>query len=203
MVTTSFFHLKVPEAEALENLAGISFDLSQVTHFCSEYRKLYDARASNAAFLLTPYTIAIHVLFIRATSSGVRKLGAEGLLDCLTAEERKRHQYFKDVRDKHIAHSVNAMEENYARAHFIVEEPEKGITSIGHAGHHISGMAGSEAEVLENIATKLLKEVKRRIKIQEGLLRTIADRINPADYERLAEESTMHKETYDVSKRRQ
>ena len=82
--------------------------------------------------LVEPLSIAATVMYSRPFSGGVRHRLGEEDLKILSSEQRASHHYLRAYRDKHVAHSVNAFEENITRAYYCVERvKEEGITSIG------------------------------------------------------------------------
>jgi hypothetical protein len=54
-----------------------------------------------------PLSSAILASFMRAFGGGVRNKAARHALDSLTDDQMKQYEYYRDYRDKHIAHSIN------------------------------------------------------------------------------------------------
>ena len=90
----------------------------------------------------------------------------------MTPIQRLRHKHFDSLRNKHIAHSVNAFEENVVRAYYCEERVrDEGITSISYRHSRISSLSSPELHGLIELTTVMLGHVESLIrKEQERLL---------------------------------
>jgi hypothetical protein len=88
----------------------------------------------------------------------VRNKDALHLLESLNDDQKVQYEYFRDVRDKHIAHSVNEFENNHVKAYYIAETPGKGIESIGSESIRAIGLSSDEINIIENICTPYYKD---------------------------------------------
>src|SRR5262249_38926199 len=124
MATNSFIEFRLDEAQALADYTGIAFDLRTARDFATAI--LEESKKPEPNFSLSdPFMITTIIRYARAFASGVRlKLYEEGGF-ILTDEQRLKHDRFWTLRDKYIAHSVNAFEESQPIARYWVERVEE------------------------------------------------------------------------------
>jgi hypothetical protein len=170
METYNFVDLHIPEAKLVADLHGIATDL----HRAHEFAKLLVEQLTGdtaSSQLVEPLSIATVVTYARAFAGGVRHILKEDDLKVLTDEQRDLHQFLRDYRDKHIAHSVNEFEENIARAYYCQERvASEGITSIGYGGGRLVSLSGKEAQAVIEIITALEVHIHSQIKAEEERL---------------------------------
>ena len=113
-------------------------------------------------------------LYSRPFVTGVRKwLGEEGL-KVLDSQQRKKHERLRAFRDKHIAHSVNAFEENQPVARYWLERvKDEGITSIECNHTRIIGMSSADLEDVIELSTAMLSYVEARLKEEKRVLEIV------------------------------
>lgn len=106
------------------------------------------AGAVSPSELIMAVDAAALIRYARAFKSGVRERPRDELLDALNAEDRQNHRSFIALRDKHIAHSVNAFEGTSVMA--LLVPPERGEAAIASLGseHHSWGSL-SKDEILK------------------------------------------------------
>ena len=152
--------------------SGISWDLRCAREFAELLAGEFAAEQPNLR-LVEPLSIAIMVMYSRPFASGRvhRRLG-EIELAVLTPEHRAAHKYFLDYRCKHVAHSLNAFEENLPRANYCLERVnEEGITAITCSGGRVTGLSGDDLKNVIELTTALEAHVDSLItKEQERLL---------------------------------
>ncbi len=168
MATHTYGHLKRKEARYLANLFGIECDLESTIDWCKKYVILKKNR--ELIWLIEPITVAILIRFIRPFESGVIAKDAKPLLKTLDDSQEVQYKYFKNIRNLHIAHSINGYENNYVKACYIEEAPEKGIQSINKESIRIIGLSSNETNQIENICTALLQRLKQEIEIEKKRL---------------------------------
>jgi hypothetical protein len=103
---------KLPEAKRLADLAGIRDDLDQIRGYlgvldqqiAQNYREYYVWEAMTAA---------IAAAYGRCFNEGVRERLPRTLLNSVPSAARATHDYLIELRNKHVAHSVNEYEHNY------------------------------------------------------------------------------------------
>ena len=171
-----------PEARRLADLVGVSHDLMLVGEYCQQYY-------AHDRFASTEEMIICRSLFIAATVGYCRTLGSsvrsgvtqEQILQ-LPQQLQETHQYFKSLRDKYVAHSVNAFEENHVKVWLV--PPEAGspaIASIGHCHNELATPSMETMIVLEDLAQNVLKLVKAEMETEQARLYKLAASL-PLEY---------------------
>lgn len=158
------YRFPVPEAARLASLGGIEQDLQGVIAYCdvlidrSEITKLnfveWEAISSAAV-----------VRYARCFSSGVREALEHDLLNLADPDLQELHRFIIDLRNKHVAHSVNPFEENdvtlQIASHFQSSEE---ITAVNTAHGRLIGLSFGMPDQLKRLAEwlllKLIEEVK-------------------------------------------
>ena len=119
--------------------------------------------------LVDPLSTAVLVRYSRLFVTGVRARLGEEALQTLSGPQREKHIRLRAFRDKHIAHSVNAFEDNQPVARYWVERvKEEGITSVECNHTRIAGLAQTMLKLLLNndghvlVRDARLKEEKRK-----------------------------------------
>lgn len=160
--------LRGPNARRLGDLIGVRADLEFVAKCCRRVIELIDDHdgvtpaepwESQAA-----WTAAV-IAYSRCFATGKRLGLDEALLDDLAEFEgdaRFVHQYIRDLRDKHVAHSVNPFEVSEVCAALAPDDAhERGVAGIATFGaRHIAGDR-SLASALGELATCLHNRVVR------------------------------------------
>ena len=200
MATHTFLALEIKEARYLADLFGIEHDLQSSIEWCKRYLKL--SAEQQLTWLIEPITIAILTRFIRAFGKGVRDQKALQLLDVLNDKEKEQYKYFKDVRDKHIAHSVNAFENNHVKAYYELEHPEKGINSIGIGSDRVIGLSNHDIEQISKICKKLLGSLNAEMAIEQKKLLNYLKRYTLDEVKKMKSYSSKDPKNINVSKRR-
>ena len=135
-----------PEAQLLADLSVVQSDLEHVRRFLEPI-----STADRYATFRDPDLMELHwmgalVRYARPFSTGVLRWGRDQALAALSPDERELHDYFLDIRNGYIAHSVGQMED------FV---PSVQICSHDDGSHDIQAvqcnhsriLCGSEAEV--------------------------------------------------------
>jgi hypothetical protein len=87
---------------------------------------------------------------------------------------RSTHEHLRSFRDKHVAHSVNAFEENFARAYYCEERiQQEGFTSIGSGGGRVASLDSAEAEAVVELTTALEASIEQQIATEKETLLAI------------------------------
>ncbi|CAI8710834.1 HEPN_AbiU2 domain-containing protein [Pseudomonas sp. IT-347P] len=100
-------------ASEFEDLHGVSRDLEMARELCLIARDLGNDDA-NQGIAVDGLLSAALIRYMRCFSSGVRSSLKSEDLEKLGAEIAEAHNFLKDFRDKHLAHSVNHYEDCYA-----------------------------------------------------------------------------------------
>ena len=111
------FEVRHKACGRLADLAGIQGDLELCISACEAFLTTSSWepwRIPN----VTEEALAEFAIFryCRTLSTDIRSGVRIEQIDALPPELRERHKYFKDLRDKHLAHSVNYHEENNVQA---------------------------------------------------------------------------------------
>jgi len=119
---TTRFDFCVPEAKWLSDLTGIRNDLEGVARICARvqndagnFRFGPDVNAVAMIYermLAADLVCAAIVRYMRTHGTGVRSGIPSSWVEDLPIDLRDAHTYFKNLRDKFIAHSVNPLEDN-------------------------------------------------------------------------------------------
>ena len=168
MATHTYIDLEIDEARYLADLVGIEYDLKSTIEWCERYD--YLMQDTEQRWLIEPLTTAILVRFIRAVGGGIRYPRTKHILSVLSDIERDDYEHFKNIRDKHAAHSVNEFESNQVKAYYIEENIEKGVNNIQTGCCRIVGLSCEEILKLHNICKLLLKKVESEIKSERAIL---------------------------------
>ena len=103
------------------NLMGLKSDLAFVVVACERLIALLDTEegregrwTSEDADIVIKYSLwsASLVAYARCFRSGIRKGLDDSIFSTLPGDAKQVHEYFLDVRDKHIAHSVSPFEQH-------------------------------------------------------------------------------------------
>jgi len=134
MATYSYVNLELPEAGRYFDLTGIAFDLGQSKDYCEKYVHLMARIASpepvpERDFLECISTLAI-VKYGRCFKGGVRRKTEKELSQNIPKDKIEFHQHVLDVRDKHIAHSVNEFERCRVRVWLNPEEKGRKVNNV-------------------------------------------------------------------------
>ena len=173
MATHTWADLHIPEAATLADLSGISSDLQSARKFAELLAGEFAAEKPNWR-LVEPLSIAILVMYSRPFASGVRRWPEKTDLAILTPEQRAAHDHLRAYRDKHVAHSVNAFEENLPRANYCLERVnEEGITAITYGGGRVTGLSGADLKNVIELTTVLGARVDSLIEKEQKRLLVI------------------------------
>jgi hypothetical protein len=175
-----YVEIDIPEAATLAGYTGIESDLLTAREFARLLAE-YEKKPPDWS-LADPLTTATLVRYARPFASGVRiPLGDEALAT-LNPEQRAKHDWFKAVRDKHIAHSVNAFEENQPIARYWLERvDEEGITQIQCNQDRMIGLSEPHLHDLIDLTVVLLTFVQARLVEEKAKVLEIVRRMPIAE----------------------
>lgn len=169
--------LNIPEAKPYADLHGILGDVEAALGFAIMLRDPPWPPAIAAA-LNEPLTIALTVKYCRAFVTGVRERLKEEDTSFLPAHLRAAHEFTLSFRNKHVAHSVNAFEENIPRAHFIKEKMhEQGITDVSCLHVRTTGLSPAQLRDLIDLCEIWRDHLRERIQVEHSRLLAIVRRI--------------------------
>ena len=105
-----FAKLEFDEAQELAHLESISQDLFFVVQVTKKLAALLDSASDDHVTIRSLYTAAL-VAYVRCFTSSKRRPLSPDIYASLPGDPLGCHAYYKNMRDKHIAHSVNPFEE--------------------------------------------------------------------------------------------
>jgi len=185
---TTRFDFCVPEAKWLSDLTGVRNDLEAVARICERVQN----DASNFKFgpgvnviammeermLAADLVCAAIVRFMRTHGTGVRSGIPGAWIEELPIDLRDAHSYFKNLRDKFIAHSVNPLEDNQVFAWV------KGYGTSGAQVTHVDASPGrylpgnDDAAQLGRLSNTLLVRIRQEIETESTRLLGIARKLS-------------------------
>ena len=99
-----------PDAQKLADLATIIQDLRAIMQTCSRLKGLLDENSKDSILIESLWVSAL-IKYARCFASGKRFGLSKDIYQKLQGEPIKAHQFYIDLRNKHIAHSVNPFEQ--------------------------------------------------------------------------------------------
>lgn len=162
MATWRFVNIDFKEADLLADLAGIRDDLEATDAICDLLMKGIEIKDKMIDFTMSEALSAAAVVrYARAFKTGVRakELG-EKLASVLSNELLEKHLWAIDLRDKYVAHSVNAFEGNQVVAYLVPEERgPKGISNITVQRYRLAALGSDNVTDLKTLCVTLMKQV--------------------------------------------
>lgn len=165
--------IEFDEVSALADLLGYRQDLISVIQMTKRLADILrqDQEEQDALMARSLWTSAL-ITYMRCFATGKRHGLTEAIYAHLPGEPIATHGYYKDVRDKHIAHSVNAFEETLIGVILSSQEGDSidvlGVASMS-AFRVYDSVEG--VEQLGMLAVHALRYVEQEAKeAQEGVL---------------------------------
>jgi hypothetical protein len=176
MAMNAFIEFRLEEAQILADYTGIAFDLRTAREFATTI--LEENRKPMPNYSLSdPFMVATIIRYARAFAGGVR-LKLYDAVSILTDQQRSKHDHFIHVRDKYIAHSVNAFEESEPVARYWVETvKEEGVTSIECNHRRIVGLSEQDLMDIIDLASTWLTYVQQKQNEEKARLLPIVRKI--------------------------
>lgn len=173
----------ISEAQWLADLHGIENDLRDTDRLCTKSLALMrplPAKGGDPAewiensWLAGELSFAAVVKYGRTFGSGVRAGIPATWIGQLPAPLQQRHKYFKDIRDKFVAHSVNAFEDNQVFAQLSPQfAPTEVQTITVDTGRFVS-MSSSDVLSLKDLVGHLKGMVQHEIAAETSRVLQIA-----------------------------
>jgi hypothetical protein len=177
MATNAFIEFRLDEAQALADYTSIAFDLRTARDFARAI--LEETQKPEPNFSLSdPFMVATLIRYARAFSGGVRLKLYEDAVSILTDQQRASHTEFMRIRDKYIAHSVNAFEESEPIARYWVERvQEEGISAIECNHRRVVGLSEQNLKNIIDLASTWLQYVQQKLREEKDRLLPIIQKI--------------------------
>jgi hypothetical protein len=174
VATHTFASLDLAKAKRLADLTGIQHDLESAKELATRLVEQWGSEKYDSV-LLDALSVAVLVRYSRAFVTGVRERLSCEELSLLSEEQRTKHDRLRAWRDKHIAHSVNAFEENQPVARFCLERvKEEGVYGIECNHGRVIALSQIESEFVIELAEVFLNYVKGEIAEEKRKLLVIA-----------------------------
>lgn len=166
------FLLPAKQAAALSSLGGFAADLEGVIANCDYLEELDDL--ANMNFLVWEAVSAASVVrYCRCFNEGLRtaQVRLSRVIAQAPAHLKDAHEYFKLVRDKHVAHSVNDYEQNdvVVRIDESLRESDE-IRHIFLQHGRIFGLSFNDPALLRELARWVLERVNELIESEKQKL---------------------------------
>jgi hypothetical protein len=155
---------------AFGGLHGIQYDLMSAVMIADYLRE--NADADLPAVVRDGLPTAMVIRYGRAFTGGVRDSShTKDAVAALTDDQRAVHESVMAIRDKHMAHSVNAQEESWPVAQYYEERvSEEGFTATSVAHGRTSGFDSNQLKSIADVARTLLAFIQARIAVEEARL---------------------------------
>ncbi|MBS0337951.1 MAG: hypothetical protein JSS40_14290 [Proteobacteria bacterium] len=127
------------EAKTLADLEGLKQDLLAVAETCTRLAELLKIDSKDHILVEALWTSAL-IRYARCFAEGKRYGLKESVFDGLNGDPVGTHKIFIDIRSKHIAHSVNPLEQTHVG--LVLEQPERAKKVIGVAALAFRQIAG-------------------------------------------------------------
>jgi hypothetical protein len=205
MATNTYVPFNLEEAQTLADYTSIASDLSTSREFATT---MLDENQKPAPIrnvsLSDPFMVATIIRYGRAFASGARlpSLYEEGKF-ILTDQQLSKHEQFIHIRNKYIAHSVNAFEESQPIARFWAGRvQEEGINSIECNQRRVAGLSEQDLTDIIDLTTTWLQYVEEKLSGEKARLLTIVRKIPLAHFLQSAPEERMVPDTSQPQKQR-
>jgi hypothetical protein len=144
----------------------VRYELESVVAACDRLLELIAEKSQDYLLLESISTTAL-IKYVRCFGTGKRIGLREDDLLGLPGDPVGVHRYFKDLRDKHIAHSVNPLEQ--VRVGVILAN-DGSVEALGHlAGRNIS-MSDEQTQTLKALAAAIISRLRQSLDSQHAKL---------------------------------
>jgi hypothetical protein len=163
-----------PETHRLADMAGVHMDLRTVADTAAELARILERDLGREK--LTAEALQSHAVirYGRCFRGGVRTafLVPQEWLDALPPELREWHDLFLDIRDKHVAHSVNDWELNVPVARVRVDQESGDVEahSVSVNQHRVLLLDTVSYKALCELARQLADRVEAEMEIERARL---------------------------------
>jgi hypothetical protein len=177
MATNTFVELYLDETQLLADYTSIEYDLLSAGDFARLISEEWQKTLPDSS-LFDPLMVATIIRYARAFVQGVRvNIYKEGA-HMLTEEQRSKHQLLMQIRDKYVAHSVNAFEESQPVARYWVEKVhEEGIASIECNHCRVVGLNQQEVTDIIELTTVWRRYVQKKLTEEKARLLPIVRKL--------------------------
>ena len=172
------------EAEELARIGGIRHDLNRVLEYCSVLEALSPAPITMEPLqpLLVWETVstACVITYARCFASGFRRPLEHTLLDTAPEHLRNAHTYFFEIRNKHVAHSVNSSEDNAVMLEFGMKGMmPQSVISATTRSHRLIPIGESEISMLRELVSWIEGQVELQYVVELDKVLHAARKLSP------------------------
>jgi hypothetical protein len=201
----------ISEAQWLADLHGIENDLRDTDKLCTKSLALMrpmptqDEGAAdwlNDSWLAWELSFAAVIKYGRTFGSGVRSGIPVSWINQLPDTYKASHKYFKDIRDKFVAHSVNAFEDNQVFAYLSPQFAPVEVSSITVDTGRFVSLSSEDLLNLKSLAGALKQLVQQEIAVEKSRVLGIARSLPLADLLARETDNRPLPSAEDVGKRR-
>ena len=186
MAVWRYVDFSVKEAQHLADLASIEVDLKTAEDICDLFdksRQQWEPGELEAFVLFEALCTAAIVRYGRSFSDGVREKIPLELIKQLPREHQEAHSFFWNLRNKWVAHSVNAFEFTQVVAHLTPEERgPKSVSSISVRPNRIAFLGVQDMLRLKKLASTVRRRITRLIKNEEQKVLSHARSLPPNQF---------------------
>ena len=179
-----FVNINLSEAYHLADLAGIRDDLETADAICDlMLKEKIENKEGVIDFTMSQALLAAALVsYARPFTTGVRNtLHDKFTKSMLPFELHEKHQWAIHLRDKYVAHSVNAFEDNQVVASLFPEEHgHRGIFRITVRRTRLAALGENNVKDLKTLCAALIKEIDKLMKEENSKVLEVAKRI-PVD----------------------
>lgn len=175
------------EAHRLADMAGVLMDLRLTSGTVAQLSRRSEVKGEDMLVLEAMQDSAL-IHYGRCYKGGVRTafLIPVEWIEELPSELREAHQYFLNLRDKHIAHSVNDWELNtpVARVRINRETGEINVHAISVNRSRVVMLGSESLGKLWQLAKQLADKVEVEMEAEKVKLLDVARKISPSEIRR-------------------
>jgi hypothetical protein len=154
--------VETPSSSVVRDIASLRRDLELAKVYAGEFAEADRAELANPRDPRVALWLAAIVAYGRAFSSGVRSERLD--TTTLDDEELEAHNYFLDLRNKHVAHAVNDYEQTVAVAYLSNSAFERRqVTRIAQV--HIEMLSSDEGDpaMLVRLSERFIRAINIRL----------------------------------------
>ncbi|MBA2526508.1 MAG: hypothetical protein H0V18_12125 [Pyrinomonadaceae bacterium] len=188
VVHETAYNFPVPAAARLASLIGMRSDLVQVIAYCEVMIKRYaSAELKQTPFDIVGFTTPIDISdweglstaacisYARCFPPGIRGSLDPDLLSTADTELQTLHEFVLDLRNKHIAHSVNSFEENVVTVHIGEHfQSSQEIETVTAYHTRVAGLSIGQPAQLTRLAQWWVARTDEEMTVQRAKLLQIA-----------------------------
>jgi hypothetical protein len=189
MAVYRYVNIRLPEAKRLADLYGIAFDLNACRRYCERYVQVQANMLTQTgnSFLLESqhlecFSVYILVKYGRCFKGGVRQQVADEIRAILSPEDLIFHKLVLDIRDKHIAHSVNNFEFHDVKVWLSPEERGRRVDNVNIGGSYLIGLESEKFVELKQLIDKIILWIDGEKKREEQKLTQLVSEKYDLDY---------------------